>query len=206
MTTEEQGFLAAIRANPADDTARLVYADWLQENGQEARAEFIRVQVELAKIDPRASLLDHVKFDALTRRERNLWNAENNVRTWWPVGNPPLSVRINSSPANEFEADRFALIRRGFIESVRCPAADWLAHGDAIRAAHPVTKVTPTTPMPFEGDEDECWFPGDPAGSRFAWVDIQAALMAADGANLFDGDHQLALKLRWPGISFDLPP
>jgi uncharacterized protein (TIGR02996 family) len=42
-------FLAAIRAAPEDDAPRLVYADWLDEHGQSERAEFIRVQVELAR-------------------------------------------------------------------------------------------------------------------------------------------------------------
>jgi uncharacterized protein (TIGR02996 family) len=37
-------FLAAINASLDDDTPRLVFADWLQENGDEPRAEFIRVQ------------------------------------------------------------------------------------------------------------------------------------------------------------------
>lgn len=46
--SDEAAFLAAILAEPADDTVRLVYADWLQENGQPERAEFIRVQVELS--------------------------------------------------------------------------------------------------------------------------------------------------------------
>lgn len=44
--------LAAIVANPAEDTPRLMYADLLQEEGDEERAEFIRVQVELARIAP----------------------------------------------------------------------------------------------------------------------------------------------------------
>lgn len=43
---EEQALLAAIHANLEEDTPRLVYADWLQENEQEARAEFIRLQIE----------------------------------------------------------------------------------------------------------------------------------------------------------------
>ena len=30
---EWPGFLAAIKANPADDLPRLVCADWLEENG-----------------------------------------------------------------------------------------------------------------------------------------------------------------------------
>src|SRR5262245_12683180 len=45
-----RGFLADIIANPDDDTPRLVFADWLDENGQAERAEFIRVQVERAKL------------------------------------------------------------------------------------------------------------------------------------------------------------
>lgn len=43
--------LAAILASPEDDTARLVYADWLQEQGEHGRAEFIRVQVAAARIE-----------------------------------------------------------------------------------------------------------------------------------------------------------
>lgn len=41
--------LRAILANPQEDTVRLAYADWLQENGDEAHAELIRVQCELAR-------------------------------------------------------------------------------------------------------------------------------------------------------------
>ena len=47
--------LAAIRANPADDLPRLVYADWLDEQvpcPDEGKAEFIRVQCELAVYNP----------------------------------------------------------------------------------------------------------------------------------------------------------
>src|SRR5262249_1690047 len=44
-----KAILADIIANPEDDTPRLVYADWLEENGKETRAEFIRVQLALAK-------------------------------------------------------------------------------------------------------------------------------------------------------------
>src|SRR5262249_19683904 len=38
--------LEAIRRRPDDDLVRLVYADWLDDNGDPARAEFIRVQIE----------------------------------------------------------------------------------------------------------------------------------------------------------------
>ena len=51
-STDEQSFLAAIYAAPDDDTPRLVFADWLQENGDEPRAEFIRIQCELERLYP----------------------------------------------------------------------------------------------------------------------------------------------------------
>jgi|GEM_PF-2289826 len=45
-------FLSAIKANLEDDTPRLVFADWLQENGDEERAEFIRLQCQLEHVHP----------------------------------------------------------------------------------------------------------------------------------------------------------
>lgn len=48
--SDEAALLHAIHANPDDDTPRLVYADWLDENGQPERAEFIRLQVRLDAI------------------------------------------------------------------------------------------------------------------------------------------------------------
>ena len=47
--TDAVALLVAIRAAPDDDAPRLVYADWLDEHGQPERAEFIRVQCELAR-------------------------------------------------------------------------------------------------------------------------------------------------------------
>jgi uncharacterized protein (TIGR02996 family) len=46
--THEEAFLQAIIEQPYDDTPRLIYADWLEDHGDEARAEFIRVQCELS--------------------------------------------------------------------------------------------------------------------------------------------------------------
>jgi uncharacterized protein (TIGR02996 family) len=43
--TDRDALLRAIIAHPGDDTPRLVYADWCEENGEEARARFIREQV-----------------------------------------------------------------------------------------------------------------------------------------------------------------
>jgi uncharacterized protein (TIGR02996 family) len=48
--TPDVAFLRAIIESPDDDTPRLIYADWLEEHDQPERAEFIRVQCELAKL------------------------------------------------------------------------------------------------------------------------------------------------------------
>ena len=42
--SDEPALLVAIRAHPDEDTPRLIYADWLDENGRPDRAEFIRIQ------------------------------------------------------------------------------------------------------------------------------------------------------------------
>lgn len=52
MTSDGDALFRAICEQPWEDTPRLVYADWLEENGDPVRAEFIRVQVELAKLPP----------------------------------------------------------------------------------------------------------------------------------------------------------
>ena len=49
---EMHSFLRTITENPEDDNPRLVFSDWLEENGHQDRAEFIRLQIELANMDP----------------------------------------------------------------------------------------------------------------------------------------------------------
>lgn len=43
FTTEDKGFIRAILANPAELTAWLVYADWLDEHDNPIHAEFLRL-------------------------------------------------------------------------------------------------------------------------------------------------------------------
>ncbi len=53
MHSDRDALLAAIRANPEEDTPRLMFADWLDEQGDAAsrtRAEFIRLQCEQARL------------------------------------------------------------------------------------------------------------------------------------------------------------
>lgn len=53
----EDAFVRDMLANPEEGTARLVYADWLEEKGHPqslARAEFLRGQIKLSGLDPEA--------------------------------------------------------------------------------------------------------------------------------------------------------
>jgi uncharacterized protein (TIGR02996 family) len=71
-------FLSASQASPDEDTPRLVYADWLDEQGGEtnaARAEFIRTQVQLAQLDgtdPRRPSLED-RENELLRTHESSW-------------------------------------------------------------------------------------------------------------------------------------
>ena len=47
--TDGDAIHAKILTEPDEDVHRLAYADWLDEQGEHARAEFIRVQCELAR-------------------------------------------------------------------------------------------------------------------------------------------------------------
>jgi uncharacterized protein (TIGR02996 family) len=145
--SDEAGFLADICANPADDTTRLVFADWLDEHGEPDRAEFIRVQVALAKDEVELNRLraaDEPHIDVQRRvilarlRERELLFAspaegEANGTNWLPG---PLFDILNGAGRLIFpDGDSFAW-SRGFVDRVTCTAADWLAHADQI-AWHP---------------------------------------------------------------------
>jgi uncharacterized protein (TIGR02996 family) len=49
LLSQHEAFLRAIFDAPDDDTPRLVYADFLEENGEPERAALIRAQCELAR-------------------------------------------------------------------------------------------------------------------------------------------------------------
>jgi uncharacterized protein (TIGR02996 family) len=48
--SDEQAFLDPLKANPADDTTRLVYADWLDDHGEAAKAEYLRLVVRAVAV------------------------------------------------------------------------------------------------------------------------------------------------------------
>lgn len=75
MDTRRHPFFELIREHPEDDAPRLVYADWLDEQG-DPRGEFIRIQCELAHVPCRdTARVDMGRFVKLVERERSLLHA-----------------------------------------------------------------------------------------------------------------------------------
>lgn len=94
-------FLAAINANLDEDTPRLVFADWLDENGDANSAAFIRKQIELARLpvwEPtrlRAECLDYSGAHGAERPKPQLPDGV----TWadWPFRRGfPAAIRTHN--------------------------------------------------------------------------------------------------------------
>jgi uncharacterized protein (TIGR02996 family) len=151
VTDTLRGLLAAVLADPDDDAVRLVYADALEEAGQPERAEFIRVQVELEVGNFRCNCTCEYEHglgcpagrgNTLRRRQWELLDTAMEPQSAAFAWSQPL--HSTGIALGRPWPDAFAF-RRGFVEAVTLSAESWMAHGDAILAAHPVTQVTLTT-------------------------------------------------------------
>lgn len=113
--SDELALLAAILANPDEDTPRLVFADYLDENGSgssAARAEFIRLQIDITRHPERHPYSP--PYRAKVTRFVRLFGAH--APEWLAVVGVPQPR---------------AIFRRGFVEEVRATPDEILAIGDA---------------------------------------------------------------------------
>jgi uncharacterized protein (TIGR02996 family) len=118
-------FLTAIIADRSDDTARLVFADWLQENGDEERAEFIRIQCELHCFDSnfvQSTVRNALRPDLRAKCDRQLELATRN-RAAWTVGFP--QKMLTGSPP---------WFTRGFPNAAFASPMEWGQYGELARA------------------------------------------------------------------------
>lgn len=74
--SDEAAFLTALKANPADDTARLVYADWLDEHDESQKAEYLRLVVQVARRDDNvAACPDGVQLCEIAKQLTTDWRS-----------------------------------------------------------------------------------------------------------------------------------
>jgi uncharacterized protein (TIGR02996 family) len=142
----------AICEQPDEDTPRLVYADWCDENGQPERAEFIRLQCRIA------SGIDGTK--AMIRlREQERKALRNRWDDWCPQAKPnrPYTFRQDLSYLVRVlhgDGDHMGVsFARGFVDRIESGCADFLDHAEAIFRAHPVTAVrlSDRKPLVYDG-------------------------------------------------------
>jgi uncharacterized protein (TIGR02996 family) len=121
--TPDEAFLRTIIENVDDDGPRLIYADWLEEHGKPERAEFIRVQIQLANLDPGAP-----EARPLRQRQFALLGAFGKS---WEAQMPPLPEEL-----------AWGDYHRGFVEEVRATQLPELAaHTEVILNAIPLHRL-----------------------------------------------------------------
>lgn len=218
--TDRDALLAAILAQPKEDTPRLVYADWLEENGQPERAEFIRLQIELAllavtiaqlggeeKIRERLNnrtlrvmsptLVEiyetrlHQWYE-LRRREREL--IDSHGYSWFPAQQYGLLWGVTNEPLSDGDRRQHITFSRGFISAITCTWDSWRTHAAAILRAQPVERVRLTTRP--DGD----W-------ARVSWTLPDQVCVQVDGKEYICRDlhADTIMAAVWPGIEFELP-
>lgn len=127
MTGQQQDLMDAIIADPFDDTPRLIYADWCEENDDPDRALFIRAQIA------------GNEAEALRLWQESRVNG--GPHPWVPV---PEGNRVKSNWLSDFGRERISfprhvtnhlyipsrrmvqiILRRGFVDEILCHARDW---------------------------------------------------------------------------------
>jgi uncharacterized protein (TIGR02996 family) len=180
--TAGDALLRSILARPEDDAPRLVYADWLEENGQGERAEFVRVQIRLASRDwtdnghTNQALVR--RAHGLVRRHKRKWlhpfqpqepreSGYVGQRTQGPFG---LGMHVVGLLGGQLASVDYV---RGFVSVLSCEVQAFMGHAAEVFRAQPAivqVRLTDCRPFPFTEE-------GRPTGRHgwhnddFAWED-----------------------------------
>ncbi len=133
MTLEEI-LLQEICANPSDDTPRLVYADWLEENGHEDRANYIRTECGL--------------LSELYIQKQPVWALAIARAFGFPIEQTKSDQEsfrcFGYASGTVIGANRREVKwgwSRGFISSIECHCGDWLKYGREVVKVAPIERV-----------------------------------------------------------------
>lgn len=142
--------LRRILEDPADDSARLVYADWLEEQGDADRAEFIRVQCSPCE----CKYSHHNRSSQCGRCQREQALLDKHVMDWMDeteelgaVGHVTIGL---TPPYQHHHGGWICLARgsggptieadfvRGFVGRIQAKSEDFMRHAAEIFAIQPV--------------------------------------------------------------------
>ena len=183
--TDGEALIRSVLASPADDAPRLVYADWLEEHGRAEDAEFIRVQIELARLGfggafhkDESGRLRHMPahVERLTERQLELW--------FGGFGRPDLPGELVNSPLTVHPTPgQNLLLRRGFVERMTCFGEIFLEVAADLFARQPVAHVRIVEWQPRRTSD----------GSRWLW-------------EIAEGRSDNVAERIWPYLAADGPP
>lgn len=142
-------FLLDICKEPEENDVRLIYADWLEENGYEIRAKFIRRQIELdIEIPEHAYDKNLLQRDLLYREFQNSWYSDG-FELLSAFSDAPDCIDIKDT-VNFLSMGNFNpggpdhlpypmyIVRRGFI---------WLAYGSIGGLMFELPKIAKSQPV-----------------------------------------------------------
>lgn len=213
--TDRDAFMQTIIEHPQDNHARLVFADWLEEHDDPERAEFIRLQVELAKRPlsselPRPGELMHRCSGCGYYRQ--------------PSYQGPCFARLKTRADKLLEKNylnyvpkiaagvfpRF-VFTRGFVSQITSlDYRSWQVIGDETCRQTPIESVRLTDRPQIMTDWESAAFslliPG--TGRRDITITLKNAVPKIGElfSMAFDRVTNCLLAARWPRITFEMPP
>jgi uncharacterized protein (TIGR02996 family) len=147
---EGEALWQAIFAEPEEPAHRLVYADWLDERGDSALAQFIRVQCEIERG------AEGKRLEALRKQEKQLL-AKN--RTKW-MADVPKHLRSKVG------------MRGGFVGHLELPAKALRKYGAELFDRYPIYSVQLSDPYP---KQETSQLAVEPFWGRVRWLVLRMA-------------------------------
>ena len=137
--SDREAFVSAVAANPADDLPRLVFADWLDENGDSERAEFVRTQIrwhhatdaaEKKHLNRRAASLFRDYWQRWLRPFLLALDPDADPDHWYEFRDTGHAGMIVTLPAREWHyatppAVRSVSFSRGFVHWLSLEVSEW---------------------------------------------------------------------------------
>jgi uncharacterized protein (TIGR02996 family) len=167
--TEHESFLRIVCEYPDEDAPRLIFADWLEDQGELASAEFIRAQILRGEV---TQVVSHIRPE---------------------IAIPHFLYSIDVDQQNVSSVT----YKRGFVCSISLTSRCFLEAAPSLFTKHPITEVflTDKRPNPI-GPRDNCrysWFRRFPAQFESCYDLPDGLKVLLSGANpsvLFETEAQ----------------
>jgi uncharacterized protein (TIGR02996 family) len=216
--------LTTILAKPEEDTPRLVYADWLEENYQPARAEFIRADCELAQLPFPNESNECAACGAMPGfghepgcRRAHLWKRKQEL---WRVDAVRLMGQSEDFWARVGIAPEWYHTDRGFLSKIDSTPVPFLSHADRLLWHPRQERACPLTAQPintirfsqYENQFGASWHKGNPATGwvgavvSLAWIGGERFAPKPIAAPVPEMNISTVAQQIWPWVTFDLVP